>query len=118
MSRDPQLLLNDILDSIDRIRSYTQGVDLEKFRRDDQAQDAVVRRFEVIGEAVKALPENLKNQRPEIRWGDIAGLRDVLIHGYHRVNPRRIWVVVKEDLDDLENAVRGLADEVERDDTD
>lgn len=105
MSRDATLLLNDIQESIGQIERYTQGMDRDAFLEDPMAQDAVIRRFEIIGEAVKGLPDDLKEGYPDIRWRDIAGLRDVLIHGYHRVNLPRLWVVVQEDLPRLKEAI-------------
>lgn len=69
MNRDPRLVLTDILESIELIRSYTRSLDLDEFKEDSRTQDAVFRRFEVIGEAVKTLPSDLKDRRPKVRWG-------------------------------------------------
>lgn len=115
MSRDPRLVLTDILESIELIRAYTKSLDLDEFKEDSRTQDAVLRRFEVIGEAVKSLPSDLKDRRPSVRWGDIAGLRDVLIHGYHRVRLSRVWAVIEDGLNGLEEAAGDLLAEVEED---
>ncbi|HCD31239.1 MAG TPA: hypothetical protein DER01_02465 [Phycisphaerales bacterium] len=71
-------------------------------------QDAVVRNFEIIGEAVKHLSEAAKALRPEIRWRDIAGLRDVLIHNYMGINFNRVWAVIERDVVPLKEAVEYL----------
>lgn len=112
MTRNPALLLNDILESIHHIETYTRGLDEEAFAKDTQAQDAVIRRFEIIGEAVKALPDDVKQKNPKVRWNDIAGLRDVLIHGYHRVNIARVWQVIEDDLADLSNVIQSLIEDL------
>lgn len=69
------------------------------------AQDAMVRNFEVIGEAVKQIPGFLKEKRPDIPWRRIAGLRDVLIHQYMSVDLEAVWAIVEEDLPILKQAV-------------
>jgi len=69
------------------------------------AQDAVVRNFEVIGEAVKRIPEFLKEECPDIPWRRIAGLRDVLIHQYMKVDLEAVWAIVRDDLPEFKRAV-------------
>jgi uncharacterized protein with HEPN domain len=105
----------DILASIERIEQYTAGLDEQSFRENAQAQDAVLRRLEIMGEAVKSIPESFRSRYPEIQWRNIAGLRDVLIHQYFGVNLHRAWLVVKEDLPILKDKLRrvhqDLADE-------
>lgn len=91
MSRDPQLLLDDILDSAASIRAYIAAVDAEGFAADDLRFDAVVRRFEVIGEAVKRLPSELTGREPQVPWRAIAGFRDVLAHAYFEIDSSVVW---------------------------
>lgn len=86
MPRGSELYLDDILDSIRRIESYTEGMSLEDFVADELVQDGVCRNLAVIGEAVKKLPEDVRTRAPEIEWPKIAGLRDVLIHEYANVD--------------------------------
>jgi uncharacterized protein with HEPN domain len=80
MTRDMRPYIQDILESIEAIEEYVQFTTEEQFYRNRQVQDAVLRRLEIIGEAVKNLDEDFKNRYPEIPWKKIAGLRDVLIH--------------------------------------
>jgi uncharacterized protein with HEPN domain len=101
MSRDIRLYLDDILDCIVKIEQYTQAVNEQQFLADTQLQDAVLRRLEVIGEAVKNIPQAFRDSYPQIPWKNIAGLRDVLIHEYFGVNMHRTWKVVKQDICDL-----------------
>lgn len=88
--RDNRLYLIDILESIERIQSYTEG-SIEVFAQTPMIQDAVIRNFAVIGEATKRLPIDFRQKYPDIPWQKIAGLRDVLIHDYLRIDINEIW---------------------------
>ncbi len=72
------------------------------------AQDAVIRNFEVIGEAVKRIPDSLKQEHPDIPWRRISGLRDVLIHQYMSVDLEAVWAIVKEELPEFRQTVAGI----------
>jgi uncharacterized protein with HEPN domain len=91
MSRDPNLRLADIVESCTRIAAYIEGLDAAAFAQDLKTQDAVIRQFEIIGEAVKALPRELVAQDLSIPWTQIAGFRDVLAHSYFAVDTSVIW---------------------------
>jgi uncharacterized protein with HEPN domain len=108
MPRDPGVYLEDILDAIEQIRTYTAGYDVEAFRRDRKTQDAVIRNLEIIGEAARSLPESSKASAAEIEWRKISGLRNILTHEYFGVNLEIVWDVVQTKLADLEAACRGL----------
>lgn len=98
MIRDPRVYLDDILESIDKIKAYTKNVEEAKFYEDIKLQDAVVRRFEIIGEAVKHISPTLRKKYPRIPWKKIAGTRDVFIHEYFGVNLERLWKIIQEDI--------------------
>jgi uncharacterized protein with HEPN domain len=91
MSRDPKLRLADIIESCTRIAAYIQGFDAARFDHDLKTQDAVIRQFEIIGEAVKSLPRDLIAKDASIPWTQIAGFRDVLVHSYFAVDTSVIW---------------------------
>jgi uncharacterized protein with HEPN domain len=71
-------------------------------------QDAVLRRLEVIGEAVKNIPDDFRKRHPTIPWRKIAGLRDVLVHAYFGVNPKRVWIVITTELQELKTEIRKI----------
>ena len=91
MSRDPQLRLEDILEASLAIQNYVQGFAYETFICDRRTVDAVVRNLEIIGEAVKYLPDDMTGQFPDIPWRAIAGFRDILAHSYFRTEDSIIW---------------------------
>ena len=94
-------LVQDILEAIDRISRYTAGLSYTVFVDDTLIQDAVVRNLEIIGEAVKALSPDFRKKRKNVRWQDIAGMRDRLIHDYAGVNWEIVWDVVQTKLPEL-----------------
>lgn len=86
MSRNPSLRLADIVDACAAIANYIGSEDWNEFQNDPKTKDAVIRQLEIIGEAVKSLPDHLREQHPDIPWRQIAGFRDVLIHSYFGVD--------------------------------
>lgn len=113
MKRDIRVYLEDILESLEKIEEYTQAIDLEEFLRKSQTQDAVLRRLEIIGEAVKHIPKRVRNNHPDIPWQQIAGMRDVLIHEYFGVNLMRVWQVVTKDIFLLKTIVEKIKGDLE-----
>ena len=114
MDRDPLLFLEDILDSIRHIESYTAGLTFESFRDDTLIQDAVLRRLEIIGEAVKHLPASIRDKYPDVPWRKIAGTRDVLVHGYFGVDLELTWTTVKQHLPQLVRQISEIVAELRR----
>lgn len=108
MNKDPKIFIEHILESISLLRGFIEGVPKEKFLKSTEKQDAIVRRIEIIGEAVKNLPEEFKSAHSEIPWKDIAGMRDNLIHEYFGVDLEEVWKTIKEDIPDLENQIKKL----------
>jgi uncharacterized protein with HEPN domain len=100
MSRDRESVL-DIIEAVKKILAYTAGVTLPEFLANDEKQDAVLRRILVVGEAMKRLSSEFRQRYPEIPWRDIAGIRDIIVHDYNRVDAETIWDVVQNDLPGL-----------------
>lgn len=108
MQRDISLYLDDILESIERIEEYTESLNEVEFSRNTETQDAVLRRLAIIGEAVKHLPEDLKEKHKQIPWKQVAGARDIFIHEYFGVGIERVWETIHEDLSELKALVETL----------
>ena len=85
MSRSMRLYLEDILTSCAKVKRYTQGMTFEDFQSDERTYDAVVRNLQIVGEAVKNIPQEMRAKYPEVEWRKIAGLRDILAHAYFRI---------------------------------
>ena len=98
MSRDYRVYLEDVLEAIRKIAGYTTGLSLEVFTGDVKTLDAVVRNLEVIGEAIKNVPDEVRSKHPEVDWKKIAGLRDVLIHAYFAIDVETVWDIVQNKL--------------------
>ena len=98
MKRDIGLYFEDILNSIERIEEYTNNLSLENFLKDQKTQDAVIRNIEIIGEAVKKIPDEVKKKDPQVSWREVAAMRDILIHDYPDVVPRAVWDTVKTSI--------------------
>ena len=98
MSRDLRLYLEDIVASCDKIGRYTIGLTFELFSSDEKVVDAVARNLEIIGEAAKAIPEHIRSSYLDVNWRKMAGLRDVIVHGYFGLDLRLIWDIIQRDV--------------------
>jgi uncharacterized protein with HEPN domain len=105
--RDDRLYLSNIKECIERIESYTLD-GKETFLQTIIIQDAVIRNFEIIGEATKRLSTELKAAYQDVPWQQVAGFRDVLIHDYLKVNLNRVWGVIEQNLPELKAIVEAI----------
>ncbi len=105
--RDNLERLRDIQEAIAQIMKYTnQGRD--SFDQNELVQVWVIRHFEIIGEAARAISQDFKNHHPEIQWGQINGMRNVLIHAYFEINLDRVWSAVEDDLPSLKTSIDAI----------
>ena len=111
--KDPRVYLAHILECIGRIESYV-AKGKTTFLAEPIVQDAVIRNFEVIGEAAKRIPEAYRQANPSIPWRSLAAFRDVLIHQYEGVNPARVWHVVETGLPPVKAAISALLPPLEQ----
>ncbi len=112
MKRNVQIYIDDIIESIDIILSYINNLTETQFYNNIEKQDAVLRRLEIIGEAVKNVPSDLRTSYPNIPWSKIAGMRDVLIHDYFGVKIERIWIVINNDLAELRKQIADVKKDI------
>jgi uncharacterized protein with HEPN domain len=110
VKRNIKLYLQDIWESILAIEEYTQNIAEDDFYSNRQLQDAIVRRLEIIGEAVKNVDDDFRDKYPQIPWKEIAGMRDVVAHEYFGVKLDRVWDVVREDLPRLKQQMLLIMD--------
>lgn len=108
--RDPKLFVQDMLESIAKIEQWTKFLSLESFKRDPLVVDAVVRNLEVIGEASKHIPEELRSQYPSIPWRRITGFRNVAIHDYFGVDLETVWTVVTQGIKEIKPHLQSMFD--------
>ena len=93
--------IEDIIEAMSDAMSFVEGMKYDDFIKDRKTIYAVVRAIEIIGEAVKKIPESVRDSYPDIPWRDMAGMRDKLIHEYFGVNLRAVWDTVKNDIPSL-----------------
>jgi len=110
--RSPLDYVDDILDAVDKIEIFTEGMSYEQFCRDDKTVYAVTRALEVIGEATKCIPREVRENHPALPWTEMAGMRDKLIHAYFGINRAIIWTTVLNDIPPLRSAVQSLRDDL------
>lgn len=98
----------DMAEAIGRIESYCKGVNEGVFSHDTQLQDAVIRCFQIIGEAAGKMPEELRTQFPKIPWRKIVALRNLIIHDYANVAYSEVWRVIQEDIPKLRENIEQM----------
>mgnify|MGYP001430071181 CR=1 FL=1 len=106
--RDWKLFLEDILESIELIEDYIKGMNLDDFRNDRKTIDAVVRNLEIIGEAARNIPDEIKNRYQEIDWRGMIGLRNRIIHEYFGVSTTIIWNILKQEIPPIKEKIKSI----------
>jgi len=106
--KSDSLYIEHILSSINSVQEYISDFSLETFLEDRKTQDAVVRQFEIIGEATKRISQDFRDKNPDIPWSHMAGMRDVLIHDYIDINFEIVWKTASEDIPIVKEAILKL----------
>ncbi len=115
MDKDPKIFLRHILGSIEDLKAYTKGVPHNAFMASREKQDAVVRRLEIIGEAVKNISNESREKHADIPWKKIAGMRDELIHEYFSVDLELVWVTITDIIPEFKKQIQAMLKELEED---
>ena len=108
MKREYEDYLRVMLENAEKALSFVQELDYDGFCKDDKAMYAVIRAFEIIGEAARQIPEDVRQANPEIQWREIAAMRNKLTHEYFGVNTKVVWRTVQEDLPVIIPALRKM----------
>lgn len=108
MYRDYRHFLADMAESSAAVVEFVTGLTFEQFAADKKTVSAVIRQLEILGEAAKNIPADFKSRHPEIDWKRIAGLRDVLIHGYFGIDLEIIWSIIQDKLPTLQAQLAGI----------
>jgi Uncharacterized conserved protein len=95
MSRDLILFLEDIINAIEKIQRYIGEYDIEKFRNDELVYDAVIRNLEIVGEATRSIPHEIRDKYPAISWRKVTAMRNVLVHVYHGIDDEIVWDIIQ-----------------------
>lgn len=106
--RDIKLYLLDIKKAIENIEEYTRGIDFRKFVENTEKVDAVIRNLEIIGEAAKKIPKNMREKHKMIKWESIIGMRNIIVHEYFGVDLEIIWKTINERLPELKNEIETM----------
>jgi uncharacterized protein with HEPN domain len=106
--RTPQLLIDDMLDSCNKILQYTEGMTFEDFTKDSKTIDAVIRNFEIIGEAANRLPDEFKDQHSSIDWHRIRGFRNRIVHDYMGIDYGIVWDIRNNYLNILIDLLKAI----------
>jgi len=110
--RIPKLLLNDILNSTEKIAEYTNGLTFEHFLNDSKTIDAVIRNFEIIGEAANRLPDEFKDSYPAVEWHRTRGFRNRIVHDYMGIDYQTVWLIKTDFLPLLKQQIAEIVKKI------
>ncbi|MCU0370187.1 MAG: DUF86 domain-containing protein [Bacteroidales bacterium] len=106
--RSAELLLEDMLESCERIIEYTQGLSFEEFKKNYLVVDAVVRNFTIIGEAAGRIPDEYKIKHDQIEWDRIRGFRNRIVHDYFGIDYQIVWIIIENNIPELRDLIKKM----------
>ena len=110
--RDISLYLQDIIEAMQAIEKFVEGMNFDEFVSDDKTASAVIRKFEIVGEAAKRVPEEVRVRYPQIPWKDMSGMRDRLIHLYFGVKYELVWQTIKDVIPAVKPLIKRMLEEI------
>ncbi|HUT62994.1 MAG TPA: DUF86 domain-containing protein [Anaerolineae bacterium] len=113
MNREIGDYIQDILEAMDNAIKFIENMSYDEFAQDTKTIYAVIRAIEVIGEATKNIPDEIRKKYPEIPWKDMAGMRNKTIHEYFGVKIERVWLTVKENIPEIKPLIKKVFEELE-----
>ena len=114
--KDNSRFLSHIIKSLELINQYSSKMSKHDFYMEQEKQDAIIRRLEIIGEATKNLSENFRKRYPDIPWKDMAGMRDILAHKYFGIDLEIAWNTIQNKLPEVEPKIREIYNLIEKND--
>lgn len=109
--RNYRLYLRDIVEAMEVIEKFVEGMELDEFKQDDRTSSAVIRKFEVIGEATKGVPVEIRRKYPQIPWKEMAGMRDRLIHFYFGIDYNLVWRAIRHRIPQIKPIIRKIVED-------
>jgi len=111
--RDPRLFLTDMLEAIEKINRYTDGLSFDQFEANEMVLDAVVRNLEIVGEAARYIPPTLRERYTQIEWSRVVGFRNIVIHAYFAVDVEIVWTIATQRLSELKAVLKDMLQDQE-----
>ena len=112
MSKEPIIFIEHIIENISDIENFSKDINKEDFLKNKEKQNAIIRSLEIVGEAIKNIPLNIKIKYKEVPWREIAGTRDIISHHYFGVDLELIWKIVKENLSSLKKQMQEIKTDI------
>lgn len=114
MKREISDYIDDIVDAMNKVLKFVEGISYEEFAQDEKTIFAVIRAIEIIGEAVKNIPDDIRREYPAIPWRGMAGMRDKVVHGYFGVNLKVVWETVQERIPEVKPLFEKMLKDLEK----